>query len=135
MKTWRWKDPIYGIDVVLMHGDGVERFVRRLNKRAGWTVSDKDIEKIANSWASAPYHRDDKTRTATLYLWFCKKVDHKTVFGLSTIGHEAVHGAIHVFDDLQMPITRESEEPFAYYQTYLFTEVLRRLRGQRGSSR
>jgi hypothetical protein len=50
-----------------------------------------------------------------------QKASTANAFGLSTIGHEAVHGAIAVFEDKQILINNATQEPFAYYQTYLFT--------------
>lgn len=77
--------------------------------------------------ACAYFGRDAKRRAVVL-LWFGPLVKLGTTRGISTVAHEAVHAAVAVFSDRNIQITKETEEPFAYYHGWLFEEALRRLR-------
>lgn len=129
MKTWRWSDPIYNIDIELVRGGTLPDFLRMIERRLKCDkYTAEELEAAKSAKACVIFDRDDKIRDGRLWLWFGKSISTANVYGLSTIGHEAVHGTMAVFKDKQIAITKDCEEPFAYYQTYLFTEVLNRLR-------
>lgn len=129
LKTWRWTDPIYNIDIELVRGGVIRDFLMLMERRIyGCKYPEEEIEKSKGAKACVLFYRDEKRRDAQLWLWFGKAVSMANTYGLSSIGHEAVHGAMAVFNDKKIALTKDCEEPFAYYQTYLFTQVLNRLR-------
>lgn len=124
---------MYGVPIELWRGGAGDDFTRHVYKlsQCADAPTREELERAHSAYASVYFHRYhlDGPREPLLVLWFGKAVKLSDVFGLSTISHEAVHGAMAVFRDKQIPMTQDSEEPFAYYQTYLFEQIIARLRG------
>jgi hypothetical protein len=117
MVTKKIKDIIYNRDITLFYECNKEEFYECLEKKHkglkldGYFVCAEHISiDCPNTWVRH-------------YIWI--KQDDFSVKGCGTIMHEVFHCVRSCFDEIGMKITEETNEAFAYYQEYIFKEILK----------
>ncbi len=115
MKSKRIKDPIYNCDITLVYDCSQEDFYQFIKK--------KHSLELIRQYAYAEHIKISNDKTGVRhYLWTIRSKDI-SFFGL--IVHEVFHIARDCFNEIGMGINEETNEAFAYYQEYIFTQVLR----------
>jgi hypothetical protein len=117
MQKLKIKDPIYNCDITLISGCKQDEFYRYIEKKYNYTFSDK-------SFSIGEHLEVIKPKTwIKHYLWI---QDIKfTIKDYGVINHEVFHCAKGCFDEIGLEIIEATEEAFAYYQEYIFEEVLK----------
>jgi hypothetical protein len=124
MKSKKIKDPIYNCDITIVFDCDRQEFHRWLEQKYK-TVKLDDCVTIGehiNITNPNTWHRH--------YLWFSKSDFTIKTYGV--IIHEVFHCAMDCFYEAGLKINKKTNEAFAYYQGFIFEEVLRVLLIKKG---
>lgn len=116
MKRTLIKEPVYSMNFTLVTECTAEEFHRYVAKRHGQTFEETDYE-VHGLFVVA---QDDEHEY--LYLWLKPKLKRKQLY--STIAHELIHYAAHLFRAVGATFDKSSEELFAHFHTWAMERVM-----------
>lgn len=125
LKTWRWTDPVYDVDIYLLHGpaEKAEAWFQRMFNAGPEQIGDF-------RGAKTVFTVNSQRGDAVIFWypeWFLRRDRSKR--HPATIAHESLHGALNVLQDRGVEVNDGSDEAFAYYLTWLYHEQWKRLVG------
>lgn len=119
LRTWQFKDPIYGMGYILHCGE-FDAAQRWLKKRVNKDPEKKDGHLVALTTLVSVEDR------SFIHLWF-DEFHPRNGRNLGSLAHEALHATLMTFDTIGQPVDEEHDEAAAYYLAWLFEECYRRL--------
>lgn len=105
LKHWRFGDPLYDVQIVLLHGP--------------W--------KSALSWMNKTFSGVSESEVGSLVLWFPAWFDTTSAYYLSVLAHESFHAAEFVLRARGFTLSDATDEAYAYYIAWMFRECHMRL--------
>jgi hypothetical protein len=118
MKVRKIKDPIYNRDITLIYECDKEEFLQYVEKRH------KNLKLERYFIYAAHIGISSETTWVRHYIW---SREGRGVEYCGVINHEVFHCARDCFKEIGMEINEETNEAFAYYQEYIFEQVLKAL--------
>ena len=116
MKVKKIKDPIYNRDITLVYECDKEEFLQYVEKKH------KNL-KLERYFTYAEHIGiSSETTWVRHYLWIKRNDFYIKDYGI--IIHEVFHCVRDCFDEIGMKINEKTNEAFAYYQEYIFEQVL-----------
>lgn len=114
MKKRILREPIYGSAVLFLSGDG-----EQCREAAAHWFESLSLEHNAEAFSNA---RAGTFRGGDMHwaVWV------KDANDMPSLMHEAVHVGVALMEEIGHPITKESDEPLAYYCDWLVGEALKK---------
>lgn len=118
LRTWKFKDPIYGMGYILHCGDfdEAQAYLKR------YVNKDPEPE---DTHLSALTTLVDVGDRAFIHLWL--RDYPRKIRTLGTLAHECLHATMMTLDMIGEKPDVDHDEPAAYYLAWLFEECHRRL--------
>jgi len=119
MKTKKIKDPLYDRDITLVYECEHEAFLQYVEKKHKHLKLDRYFTYAEHISVSS----DDSW--VRHYIWIKRNDFYIKDYGI--IIHEVFHCVRDCFDEIGLGITESTNEAFAYYQEYIFEQILSEL--------
>ena len=115
-RVTKWIDPVYTTEIYLLLGDR-----QKYGKWCKRMFNDDDVNKLFIAEAFGAGNGQRKM----FGVWF-EEWKFKQMY-LTTLVHETMHLTHRIFDYVGIRADATNSEPWAYFQEYLFQEMLNRL--------
>lgn len=116
-------DPVYQQNVLVVIGEkNVSRIIRAI-KKSGYPVPypDELVNLLDLTNANA---RTVGDRASGLVVIRLEKLSPRSSADIAVLAHECVHAATMLFDRIGFPVKAETDEPVAYYVSFLVRAIL-----------
>ena len=123
-------DPVYSQDVVVAVAEPNVRAILAAILRAGYHVDDVDemADMLEMGVASGKTVMDSDSGAVVIRL---QRFRRGNASDISDLVHECVHAATMLFARVGFPLESKTDEPLAYYVSFLVRSALRKLHARR----
>lgn len=120
LKHWRFGDPLYDVQIVLLHGPW-KSALSWMNK----TFSGVSESEVGTGTGAKTIWMEREV--GSLVLWFPAWFDTTSAYYLSVLAHESFHAAEFVLRARGFTLSDATDEAYAYYIAWMFRECHMRL--------
>lgn len=117
-------DPVYQQSVLVVIGEKSASRIIRAVKRSGYAVPHPDEMVNLLQLSSGANGRTVGDRDSGLVVIRLEKLSPRSAADISVLAHECVHAATMLFDRIGFPVKAETDEPVAYYVSFLVRAIL-----------
>jgi len=123
-------DPVYAQDVVVAVAEPSERAILAAILHAGYPIDDVDemADLLEMGVASGKTVLDRDSGAVVIRL---RQFRRGSAEDISNLVHECVHAATMLFARVGFPLESKTDEPLAYYVSFLVRSALRKLHARR----
>lgn len=121
LQQYRFRVPLYGARVLLVKSTP-EAFINLLRRYVDETSS-KDTPR-GDGQSFVIVHDN---ASPMMVIWLPDRAQMRDPYWLGVLTHECYHGSFHLLKELGMKSDASSEEAFAYMQSWLVEQCMKRL--------